>query len=104
MIKGSLIKNLRKEKNISQRQLAKNIEISNTELSRIESGERQEPSPQVLMSIGKELGINYLELFYHYGYIDKSVLNNTLVIKEKAKNIKDFSVKELVEELARKLT
>ncbi|ACA56510.1 MULTISPECIES: helix-turn-helix domain-containing protein [Clostridium] len=70
---GEFFKNIRKEKGLSQRQLAELSHISNTEISRIESGERQNPSPNILKSIAPHLGISYGELMIKAGYIDESI-------------------------------
>ncbi|EPY6468468.1 helix-turn-helix domain-containing protein [Clostridium sporogenes] len=70
---GEFFKNIRREKGLSQRQLAELSHISNTEISRIESGERQNPSPNILKSIAPHLGISYGELMIKAGYIDESI-------------------------------
>lgn len=103
MIKGEYIKKLREEKGISQRQLSISADISHTEISRIETGDRKEPHPIILKAIGKALGINYLDLYYQYGYIDEEVLKGIMLIKEKSKTLNDYTNKELIEELSRRL-
>ncbi|WP_409069436.1 helix-turn-helix domain-containing protein [Clostridium sp. FAM 1755] len=70
---GEFLKNIRKEKGLSQRQLAELSHISNTEISRIESGERQNPSPNILKSIAPHIGLSYGELMIKAGYIDESI-------------------------------
>ncbi|KOR24896.1 helix-turn-helix transcriptional regulator [Clostridium sp. L74] len=70
---GEFLKNIRKEKGLSQRHLAELSHISNTEISRIESGERQNPSPNILKSIAPHLGLSYGELMIKAGYIDESI-------------------------------
>ncbi|MGO5064110.1 MULTISPECIES: helix-turn-helix domain-containing protein [unclassified Clostridium] len=70
---GEFLKNIRKEKGLSQRQLAELSHISNTEISRIESGERHNPSPNILKSIAPHLGLSYGELMIKAGYIDESI-------------------------------
>ena len=70
---GEFFKNIRKEKGLSQRQLAELSHISNTEISRIESGERRNPSPNTLKSLAPHLGISYGELMIKAGYIDESI-------------------------------
>jgi len=101
MIRGQYIKKVREELNISRRELAKKANISHTEVFRIENGERKEPSPIILKVISKSLGINYLELFYQYGYIDKELLEG-VVIREHQKKLEDYSTKELLEELLKR--
>lgn len=70
MTVGELIKKLREEKDFSQRQLALYSEVSNTEISKIESGERQNPNPDILKKIADALNINYIELYKAAGYIE----------------------------------
>ncbi|KQB74802.1 DNA-binding protein, partial [Clostridium butyricum] len=70
---GEFFKNIRTEKGLSQRQLAELSHISNTEISRIESGERRNPSPNILKSLAPHLGISYGELMIKAGYIDESI-------------------------------
>lgn len=102
MNKGFLLRKIREERNLSQRELASKVGISNAELSRIESGERQNPNPLILMGIGKYLEINYLELYYYFGYIDKEVLD--LAFINKNKNILDtISTKDIMTELEKRL-
>ena len=65
---GDLIRNLREEKGLSQRQLAVSSGISNTEISRIESGERKQPSQETLHKLSKCLPISYEELLIAADY------------------------------------
>jgi transcriptional regulator with XRE-family HTH domain len=67
---GELIKTLREQKGFSQRQLAYLAKINNTEVSRIEKGERKNPNPKALKKIARALGVDYLLLFKTCGYID----------------------------------
>jgi len=70
---GEYIMYLRKKRDLSQRQLASLSKISNTEISRIESGERKKPSPDTLKAIAPHLGISYEELMVYAGYIEKTI-------------------------------
>ncbi|WIF95094.1 helix-turn-helix domain-containing protein [Caminicella sporogenes] len=70
---GAYIKNLRKEKGLSQRRLAEMAKVSNTEISRIESGERQKPSPLILKAIAPHLGVSYSELMKKAGYLEEVI-------------------------------
>lgn len=69
---GEFLKKLRVEKSLSQRELANLAKISNTEISRIEAGVRQKPSPNILKAIAPHLGISYSELMINAGYIEKT--------------------------------
>ncbi len=59
---GEEIARARENKGLSQRQLAKAINISNAELSKIESGEREIPNPKTLKKISKYIDLNYNEM------------------------------------------
>jgi len=64
---GKVIANAREKAGISQRQLAKVANISNAELSKIESGEREIPNPKTLRKITKYIDLNYNDLMYMIG-------------------------------------
>lgn len=78
------IKKLREDKNLSQRRLAQMAGISNTEISRIEKGERQQPSPATLKKLAPCLGIPYTDLLVLAGYLPLEKGQKNLVIKELA--------------------
>ena len=65
---GKFIKEKREKKGLSQRKLAELANVSNTEISRIESGERKRPAPYILRRIAPYLGVNYEELLEIAGY------------------------------------
>lgn len=60
---------LRKDKGFSQRELARRAQISHTEISRIEKGERDRPSPIVLKKLAPFLGVKVEQLMEAAGYI-----------------------------------
>lgn len=64
---GELIQKGREEQNLSMRQLAELAKVSHSDISRIESGEREVPNPKVLRKISKYIGINYNDLMYASG-------------------------------------
>ena len=64
---GELIQKGREENNLSMRQLAELANVSHSDISRIESGEREVPNPKVLRKISKYIGINYNDLMYASG-------------------------------------
>ena len=70
---GQYIKKLRDDNGVSQRVLAEKAGVSNTEISRIESGERQKPSPAILKAIHVFLGVTYEELMTKAGYIEETI-------------------------------
>lgn len=67
---GDMLSFLRFEKGLSQRQVALYADISNTELHRIEKGERQKPSPKILKKLSEILDIQYESLLQYAGYLD----------------------------------
>ncbi len=70
---GEYIKFLRNEKGLSQRDLAEKSGVSNAEISRLETGERKKPSPNVLKALHSYLGVSYEELLQRAGYIEEVV-------------------------------
>ena len=73
---GELIAENREKKGLSQRQLAKIAKISNAELSKIESGEREIPNPKTLRKISNIIDVNYNDMMYMIGLgIEVSPLN-----------------------------
>lgn len=64
---GEIIAEAREKAGYSQRQLAKEANISNAELSKIESGEREVPNPKTLRKISKFINVNYNEMMYKIG-------------------------------------
>ncbi len=73
---GEVITEAREKAKLSQRQLAKIANINNSELSKIESGIRKEPSPKILRRISNVIDVNYSDLMYMIGLgIEVSPLN-----------------------------
>ena len=70
---GEYIKKTRKERDMSQRDLAYASHLSNAEISRIESGFRKNPSPDTLKSIASALHIPAETLFEIAGFIEKKL-------------------------------
>ena len=61
---GELIQKGREENNLSMRQLAELAHVSHSDISRIESGEREVPNPKILRKISKYIGVNYNDLMW----------------------------------------
>lgn len=120
---GELIQKGREEKNLSMRQLAELANVSHSDISRIESGEREVPNPKVLRKISKYIGINYNDLMYASGLgaqvsilnpylteyynnlkgddlriayknLQSAVQNNNIVIESLKKQTEDESIEE----------
>jgi transcriptional regulator with XRE-family HTH domain len=70
---GEYLKALRNEKSLTQKELGELAGFSNTEISRIESGDRQKPSPIILKAIAPHLGVSYEELLKRAGYLEEVI-------------------------------
>ena len=71
MTLGTYLIQLRSEKGYSQRDLAEKCGVSGAEISRIESGKRQKPSPTLLKAIAQALAVEYSDLMKLAGYIEE---------------------------------
>ena len=74
-------------KGLSQRQLANAIGISNAEISKIESGEREIPNPKLFRKISKVIGLNYNDMMEMVGLGGKLTPLNPF-IKKHYENLK----------------
>ena len=106
---GEYLKTLRREKKLSQRQLADLSKISNTEVSRLESGQRLKPSPAILKAIAPHLGISYGELMKKAGYIEETISHEKYtesIFRDTDGNLQDIfrAVKNLEERDSEMLT
>ena len=72
---GEIIAEAREKAGYSQRQLAKIANISNAELSKIESGEREVPNPKTLRKISKHIKVNYNEMVKQRYSMDNLLLS-----------------------------
>lgn len=73
---GQMIAKAREAKGLSKRELSRMANISDTELARIESGEREIPNPKTLRKISQHIDVNYNDLMYAAGLgIQVSPLN-----------------------------
>jgi transcriptional regulator with XRE-family HTH domain len=71
------IKRLREKRDYSQRKLSYLSGVSNTEISRIENGDRPKPSPDILKKIAPHLGIDYNDLMKLAGYLTETPMKQT---------------------------
>lgn len=67
---GEYLIRARNERGYSQRDLAEKSGVSPAEISRVESGKRQKPSPVVLRALADTLVISYPYLLQLAGYMD----------------------------------
>ena len=93
---GKLIKNARKQKGYSVRELAKLCDISHTEISNIESGKRVKPAVLTLKAFEKYLGLDFKKIAKAVGYSDETIEygdNNIIVSFEKYdKKVKEYEL------------
>lgn len=92
---GKYISEQRTFKNLSIRKLAKISNVSHTEISRLENGERKNPSPLVLKAISHALNINFDDLMRSAGYTDEAEKISVLTLK--LSKIQYLNEKELEE-------
>lgn len=67
---GSYLIRIRNERGLSQRDLAEQCGVSPAEISRLESGKRQKPSPTMLRAIADSMVISYPYLMQLAGYLE----------------------------------
>ena len=84
---GEEIAKAREKKGLSQRQLANAIGISNAEISKIESGEREIPNPKLFRQLSKVLDLNYNDMMEMVGLGGKITPLNPF-IKNHYENLK----------------
>jgi XRE family transcriptional regulator, regulator of sulfur utilization len=89
---GTTIKDIRKQRGLTQEEFAHNCEISQTYLSQVENNQR-EPNLSTLKAISKELNIP-LPILFFLSLTDEDVQP----AKRKAFSIVNPSVKSLVNE------
>ena len=95
---GELVQKGREEQNLSMRQLAELAKVSHSDISRIESGEREVPNPKVLRKISKYIGVNYNDLMYASGLgAQVSPLNPYLI--EHYKKLKGEDLKKALDSI-----
>lgn len=70
---GEYLKALRRLRGLTQKELAGLAGFSNTELSRIESGDRKKPSPAILRAVAHHLGVSSQDLFKRAGYLEEVI-------------------------------
>ena len=93
---GEIIAEAREKAGYSQRQLAKEANISNAELSKIESGEREIPNPKTLRKISKYINVNYNEMMYKIGLgMEVSSLNPFIKAYYEKMNLDELNEAEI---------
>jgi SOS regulatory protein LexA len=75
---AAYLKELRKERGLSIRQLEKLSGVSNAYISLLENGKKGFPSPEILKKIHEPLGVSYDELMEKAGYISPALRKEIL--------------------------
>lgn len=78
---GALIKARRNERGLSQQSLGDACGTSDSEIAKIERGERKTPNCQILCRIARELGFHPLELLKVSGYLNDEDVEQSLAIR-----------------------
>lgn len=73
MMFGNMLRSLRNEKRLTMRQVAQLAGVSPGEISRVETGVRQKPSPLFLRAVAPVLDVSIEQLMMDAGYIDATV-------------------------------
>jgi len=94
-ILGEMIKEAREKKGLSQRQLAKNMNIDNGEISRIEKGKRKQPSFYTLKKLYNELNIDIVELMKAAEYKEEAI---KILTQYKDEEIREYPKEQWTEE------
>lgn len=96
---GEFIRDTRVKKEMSQRALAEACNISNAEISRIESGFRRQPSHETLKTISAALNISVNELYSAAGYLDTTtpIINDSVSDNSKSSDPQYMFVGDLTE-------
>ncbi|SDM18295.1 transcriptional repressor LexA [Bacillus sp. OK048] len=81
---GEYLRELRKERGLSIRQLEKKTGVSNAYLSQIENGKKGLPSPDILKKISEPLKVGYEELMEKAGYISGDLHRETVQAIDRA--------------------
>lgn len=95
---GTLLRNLRLRRGLSQFELANSAGINNSYLSRIENGERR-PSPKILKRFSEILDYAYDELVVKSGILSEEFVRSTPPAPEPRVDATTNALKELIQNL-----
>lgn len=76
---GEYLRKLRKEKNLTIRQIETYSGVSNSYLSQVENGKKGIPSPSILKKLSKALKVDYNLLMIKAGHLDE---NEKIIVEE----------------------
>lgn len=93
---GEFIKELRKEKGYTLREVAEKTGISNTYISNLENGVKDSPSMETLFKLSRALDVNYTQLLEKSGYINEK---DNILTKDEEKAFEAAAFLQSSEEL-----
>ena len=94
---GSFIRKLRKEREMTIRQLELYSGVSNSYLSQLENGKRGIPSPDIIKKISKGLKVDYNDLMIKAGYMEEKQITDKDIGLMSDEEI-DEEIKEIMKE------
>lgn len=100
---GVLVRRLRKEKNVSQRELAAQVSVDYTYISKIENDKMDPPSEATIIKMAKVLGENPDLLLAAAGKVSSELLSIIMENLEVPKFLRMLSGKKLTPEVWEKL-
>jgi len=95
---GSFIRKLRKEREMTIRQLELYSGVSNSYLSQLENGKRGIPSPDIIKKISKGLKVDYNDLMIKAGYMEEKQITDKDIGLMSDEEI-DEEIKEIMKEV-----
>lgn len=75
---GNIVRNIRKDKKLSLKEVAENGGLSHPYLSQIENNKRNAPKPDMVKKLAKGLNVPYVFLLSKAGYLDEQVDSETM--------------------------
>ena len=90
---GEFIQNKRRDLKLSQRDLAIKCNLSNAEISRIESGLRKQPSPETLKAIAAVLNVNVNDLYEAFAKLQEIQVSHENLIALFENDLPDSYIK-----------
>ncbi len=94
---GQYLRELRKERNLTLRDIEERTDISNSYLSQLENGYIDQPSPRNLQRLAQVYGISYESLMTQAGYLSPRALGEAGPSRSAFNIIDDLSAEEVEE-------
>ena len=89
---SDLIKNKRNELGISQKELAKRIDVNDSYIAKIESGVTKKPSVTILINLGRELKLSIFDLCNSAGYSKREMYDLFNIGANESNLLSDFDI------------